>query len=256
GLWLVSESTLRPLSISSWVITFEEKCKNSLATAEVAGSFTIDYENNQFLKDGEPFRYVSGEFHYFRAPRAYWRDRLRKMRAAGLNAISTYVEWNQHEPSPGEFIFTDELDIVHFVTLAQEEDLLVLLRPGPYICAERDMGGLPSWLLYLDENIQLRTNDTSYIQYADRYLTQVMTLMQPYLYGNGGPIILVQVENEYGSYFACDREYTAHIRDTIKSFVESNAVLYTTDGGGTGYLRCGKIPDVYATVDFGPETST
>nr|CAD7444511.1 unnamed protein product [Timema bartmani] len=101
--------------------------------------FRIDYENDQFLLDGESFRYVSGSLHYFRVPRVYWRDRLRKLRAAGLNAVCTYVEWSQHEPSPGVYNFTGELDIIHFFQLAQEEGLHVILRPGPYICAEREM---------------------------------------------------------------------------------------------------------------------
>jgi len=112
---------------------------NTEIAVEVPRSFSIDYENNQFLLNGSPFRYVSGSLHYFRVPRAYWRDRLRKLRLAGLNAVSTYVEWSQHEPSPGHFEFSGELDLQYFIQLAQEEDLLVLLRPGPYICAERDM---------------------------------------------------------------------------------------------------------------------
>ncbi|PNF39271.1 hypothetical protein B7P43_G16708 [Cryptotermes secundus] len=226
----------------------------AVSTIEAPRSFSIDYENNQFLLNGNPFRYVSGSLHYFRVPRAYWREHLRKLRAAGLNAVSTYVEWSQHEPSPGHFEFSGELDLQHFIHLAQEEDLLVLLRPGPYICAERDMGGLPPWLLTVKPDIYLRTNDTTYMEYAERYLNYLMSSVQTQLYGNGGPIIMVQIENEYGSYKACDSNYTARLRDIVKNIVGNAAVLYTTDGAGSSYLRCGKIEGVYATVDFGTGT--
>ncbi|XP_021942675.1 beta-galactosidase isoform X3 [Zootermopsis nevadensis] len=224
-------------------------------TVELPRFFSIDYENDQFLLNGSPFRYVSGSLHYFRVPRAYWRDRLRKLRAAGLNAVSTYVEWSQHEPSPGRFEFSGELDLQYFIRLAQEEDLLVLLRPGPYICAERDMGGLPPWLLTVKPDIYLRTNDTTYMEYVERYLNYVLTSVQVYLYGNGGPIIMVQIENEYGSYQACDSSYMTQLRDIVKSKVGDAAVLYSTDGAGLSFLRCGKIEGVYATVDFGADTN-
>ncbi|KAG8307358.1 hypothetical protein J6590_025008 [Homalodisca vitripennis] len=102
-------------------------------------SFEVDYENDQFLKDGQPFRYVSGSLHYFRVPREYWQDRLRKLRAAGLNVVSTYIEWSRHEPRRGQYDFTGDNDIEHFIKLAEQEGLLVILRPGPYICAERDL---------------------------------------------------------------------------------------------------------------------
>ncbi|EZA59457.1 hypothetical protein DMN91_010918 [Ooceraea biroi] len=214
-------------------------------------SFGVDYENNQFLLDGKSFRYVSGSFHYFRAPRQYWRDRLRKMRAAGLNAVSTYVEWSLHEPEPGQFNWVGDADLVEFLNIAQEEDLLVLLRPGPYICAERDLGGLPYWLLRDVPNIKLRTKDADFMKYATLYLNQVLEKVKPLLRGNGGPIIMVQVENEYGSYNACDTEYMDMLREIFEEKVGSKALLYTTDGASASLLRCGFVPSVYATVDFG-----
>ncbi|XP_076754482.1 beta-galactosidase isoform X1 [Xylocopa sonorina] len=216
--------------------------------------FEIDYANNQFLLDGKPFRYVSGSFHYFRTPRQYWRDRMRKIRAAGLNAISTYVEWSLHQPNENEWHWTGDADLVEFLNIAQEEDLFVLLRPGPYICAERDFGGFPYWLLTRDPNMRLRTNDSRYMQYAEKYLTEVFNKVRPYLRGNGGPIIMVQVENEYGSY-ACDTDYTSKLRDIMKQNVGTNALLYTTDGTAVSALRCGYIPKVYTTVDFGTNTN-
>ncbi|KAG7208473.1 hypothetical protein KM043_014699 [Ampulex compressa] len=213
--------------------------------------FGVDYENNQFLLDGKPFRYVAGSFHYFRAPRQYWRDRLRKMRAAGLNAVSTYVEWSFHQPEINTWRWSGDADLVEFLNIAQQEDLFVLLRPGPYICAERDLGGLPYWLLTYVPDIKLRTNDSRYMEYSEIYLNEVLERVKPYLRGNGGPVIMVQVENEYGSYKACDTDYTNKLRDIIHRKVENKALLYTTDGASASMLRCGFVPGVYATVDFG-----
>ncbi|XP_053978638.1 beta-galactosidase [Hylaeus volcanicus] len=213
-------------------------------------SFGVDYENNQFLLDGEPFRYVSGSFHYFRAPRRYWRDRLRKMRAAGLNAVSTYVEWSLHEPRPDVWHWSGDADLTEFLSIAQEEGLMVLLRPGPYICAERDFGGLPYWLLTSIPDIRLRTNDPRYMSFVERYLTKVFEKVNPYLRGNGGPIIMVQVENEYGSY-ACDTAYMNRLREFMNEKIEAKALLYTTDGNSASMVRCGSVTGAYATVDFG-----
>lgn len=225
---------------------------SSFKTVHEKQVFEVDYINNQFLKDGKPFRYVSGSFHYFRTPRAYWTDRLKKMRAAGLNAVSTYIEWSLHESSPGVYDFTGEKNITHFLMLAQKENLLVILRAGPYICAERDFGGYPSWLLSLDVNMRLRTSDWSHTKYVHRWLSTLMPVVQPFLYGNGGPVIMIQVENEYGSYYACDKNYTTWLRDIFYSYTGKNAVLFTTDGPARNLLKCGAISNVLATVDFGP----
>ncbi|XP_069769291.1 beta-galactosidase-like [Narcine bancroftii] len=123
-----------------------------------AGSFTVDYERNCFSKDGCCFQYISGSIHYFRVPPIYWKDRLQKMYMAGLNAIQVYVAWNYHELTPGVFDFTKSRDIESFLRLAHETGLLVILRPGPYICAEWDLGGLPAWLLR-NSTISLRSSD-------------------------------------------------------------------------------------------------
>uniref|UniRef100_A0A4W3GJ50 Glycoside hydrolase 35 catalytic domain-containing protein n=1 Tax=Callorhinchus milii TaxID=7868 RepID=A0A4W3GJ50_CALMI len=121
-------------------------------------SFTVDKQRDCFCKDGACFQYIAGSIHYFRVPRMYWRDRLRKMYMAGLNAIQIYVPWNYHEPSPGHYDFTGPRDLEAFIRLAQGLGLLVILRPGPYICAEWDMGGLPAWLLQ-KPSILLRSSD-------------------------------------------------------------------------------------------------
>ncbi|KAH8417408.1 hypothetical protein KR222_010567 [Zaprionus bogoriensis] len=211
--------------------------------------FEVDYENNRFLMDGEPFRFISGSFHYFRAHPDTWARHLKTMRAAGLNAVTTYVEWSLHNPRDGVYVWTGIADLERFIRLAVDADLLVILRPGPYICAERDMGGFPYWLLTKFPGIQLRTADINYLSEVRIWYNQLMTRIAPYLYGNGGPIIMVQVENEYGSYFACDVNYRNWLRDETLSHVKDNAVLFTNDGPSV--LRCGKISGVLATMDFG-----
>ncbi|XP_068606761.1 beta-galactosidase [Brachionichthys hirsutus] len=216
-----------------------------------APSFSIDYKNDCFRKDGEVFRYISGSIHYSRIPRVYWKDRLLKMYMAGLNAIQTYIPWNYHEESPGRYSFSGDRDVEHFLQLAKDIGFLVILRPGPYICAEWDMGGLPAWLLKKDD-IVLRSSDADYIAAVDKWMGTLLPMMKPFLYQNGGPIITVQVENEYGSYFACDYNYLRHLSTLFRSHLGDDAVLFTTDGAGAGYLKCGSLQGLYATVDFGP----
>uniref|UniRef100_A0A667YBE6 Beta-galactosidase n=1 Tax=Myripristis murdjan TaxID=586833 RepID=A0A667YBE6_9TELE len=215
------------------------------------GSFSVDYKNDCFRKDGEAFRYISGSIHYSRIPRVYWKDRLLKMYMAGLNAIQTYIPWNYHEPSPDQYNFSGDRDVKHFLQLAQDIGLLVILRPGPYICAEWDMGGLPAWLLS-KKDIVLRSSDPDYIAAVDKWMGKILPMIKPFLYQNGGPIITVQVENEYGSYFACDYNYMRHLTKLFQSHLGNDVVLFTTDGAGLNYLKCGSIQGLYATVDFGP----
>ncbi|XP_045292650.1 beta-galactosidase isoform X1 [Leopardus geoffroyi] len=217
-------------------------------------TFKIDYSHNRFLKDGQPFRYISGSIHYFRVPRFYWKDRLLKMKMAGLNAIQTYVPWNFHEPQPGQYQFSGEHDVEYFLKLAHELGLLVILRPGPYICAEWDMGGLPAWLL-LKESIILRSSDPDYLAAVDKWLGVLLPKMKPLLYQNGGPIITVQVENEYGSYFTCDYDYLRFLQRRFRDHLGGDALLFTTDGAHEKFLQCGALQGIYATVDFGPDAN-
>ncbi|XP_055943639.1 beta-galactosidase-like isoform X1 [Argiope bruennichi] len=212
-------------------------------------SFTVDYENNTFLKDGKPFRYVSGSIHYFRVPPEFWHDRIYKMKMAGLNAIQTYVEWNHHEPEPGVYNFEGNYDLVKFVKTAQDLDMLVILRTGPFIDAERDMGGLPYWLLRIDPNMQMRFYDPNFIKYIDQWYNVLLPKIEPLLYNNGGPIITIQIENEYG-FCGCD-QYKAHLRDLFNKLLKKNAVLFTTDQPFPNSLACGKTYNVLATTDFG-----
>ncbi|XP_030064613.1 beta-galactosidase-1-like protein isoform X2 [Microcaecilia unicolor] len=214
-------------------------------------TFEIDFNNNCFRKDGQCFRYVSGSIHYFRVPPEYWKDRLLKMYMTGLNAIQVYVPWNYHEPQPGVYNFEGDRNIEIFLDLAADVGLLVILRPGPYICAEWDMGGLPAWLLQ-NQNIILRSSDSDYLRAVDSWLSQLLPRMKPRLYQNGGNIISVQVENEYGSYFACDYNYMRHLYKLFRNFLGDQVVLFTTDGNSDKELKCGTLQGLYATVDFGP----
>ncbi|XP_062135749.1 beta-galactosidase [Drosophila sulfurigaster albostrigata] len=212
--------------------------------------FSIDHTANTFLLNGEPFRYVSGSFHYFRALPDAWRSRLRTMRASGLNALDTYVEWSLHNPHDGEYNWEGIADVVKFLEIAQEEDFYIILRPGPYICAERDNGGLPHWLFTKYPDIKVRTNDADYIKEVGIWYAQLMPRLQHLLIGNGGKIIMVQVENEYAAYYACDHDYLNWLRDETEKYVDNKALLFTVDIPNER-MSCGKIDNVFATTDFG-----
>ncbi|NXR48461.1 BGAL galactosidase, partial [Hippolais icterina] len=216
-----------------------------------ARSFQLDYEHNCFRRDGAPFRYISGSIHYARVPRPAWRDRLLKMYMSGLSAVQVYVPWNYHETLPGVYDFTGNRDVEAFLDLTAELGLLVILRPGPYICAEWEMGGLPAWLLWKPD-INLRTSDPAYLAAVDSWLHILLPKIKPRLYQQGGNIISVQVENEYGSYYACDYGYLRHLLGSFRALLGSEVVLFTTDSTRAEELRCGTVQGLYATVDFGP----
>ncbi|NWY11244.1 BGAL galactosidase, partial [Aphelocoma coerulescens] len=222
-----------------------------LQASPSARSFQLDYEHNCFRKDGAPFRYISGSIHYARVPRPAWRDRLLKMYMSGLNAVQVYVPWNYHEMLPGVYDFTGNRDVEAFLDLTAELGLLVILRPGPYICAEWDMGGLPAWLLWKPD-ITLRTSDPAYLAAVDSWLHILLPKIKPHLYQHGGNIISVQVENEYGSYYACDHGYLQHLLGSFRALLGSEVLLFTTDSTQAEELRCGTLQGLYATVDFGP----
>ncbi|NXE02239.1 BGAL galactosidase, partial [Chaetorhynchus papuensis] len=222
-----------------------------LQASPSARSFQLDYEHNCFRKDGAPFRYISGSIHYARVPRPAWRDRLLKMYMSGLSAVQVYVPWNYHETLPGVYDFTGNRDVEAFLDLTAELGLLVILRPGPYICAEWEMGGLPAWLLWKPD-ITLRTSDPAYLAAVDSWLHILLPKIKPHLYQHGGNIISVQVENEYGSYYACDHGYLQHLLGSFRALLGSEVLLFTTDSTRVEELRCGTLQGLYATVDFGP----
>src|SRR5579872_3461847 len=191
---------------------------------------------------------VSGELHYPRIPPEYWRDRLRMARAMGLNAISTYVFWNRHEPEPGRFDFTGENDVASFIRLAQEEDLRVVLRPGPYVCAEWDFGGLPAWLLR-DGPIPIRSTHEKFMTPVRSWLARLGETLAPLQQARGGPIIAVQLENEYGA-FTSDRAYLLALRAALTDAGFGESPLFTIDQPGD--LAAGSLDDVPIAVTFAP----
>jgi beta-galactosidase len=205
-------------------------------------------DSGRFLLDGKPFQIISGSMHYARVPRAYWRDRLEKARAMGLNTITTYVFWNFHESTPGHYDFSGQKDIAEYVRIAQEVGLHVILRPGPYVCAEWDLGGYPGWL-FADTGIVLRSTDPRFTKPAARWLDRLGQEVVPLLASHGGPIIAVQVENEYGS-FGKDTAYLDWQRSALAHAGFTNVLLYTADGPAE--LPDGTLPGLPAVVNFGP----
>ncbi|CAN8004537.1 unnamed protein product [Ixodes hexagonus] len=217
-------------------------------------SFVVDFENDRFLKDGEPFRYISGSLHYFRVPKAYWADRMNKMRMAGLNALQTYVEWSGHEPEPGTYVLEDNYDLRPFLETAKDVGLLVVFRPGPYICTERDNGGLPYWLRRQNPNMRYRSSDKTYLDAVDKWLKVLLPMIEPYLYKNEGPIITVQVENEYGQYPECDHDYMRHLVQVFQRHLGSDVILFRADIPQDDVYKCDAVNSTLVTADFGRDS--
>jgi beta-galactosidase len=210
---------------------------------------TFAVANGQFTLDGKPFRVISGEMHYPRIPRAYWRERFRMAKAMGLNTITTYVFWNVHEPQPGVYDFSGNNDVAEFIREAQQEGLYVILRPGPYVCAEWEWGGYPAWLLK-DPSTIVRTVDPKFMQPAARWIERLGKELAPLQIGNGGPIILTQVENEYGS-FGNDHAYMQQIHKLLVDAGFTKSQLYTADG--PEQVPDGSLPDLPVGINFGGE---
>lgn len=203
--------------------------------------------------DGKPFRLFSGAMHYFRIPRAYWGDRFAKMKAAGFNCVETVLCWNLHEPKEGEFCFAGNLDIADFCRTAAEYGLYIVIRPGPYTCAEWDFGGFPAWLLS-DHNIRFRCDEPVYMQKVESYFKRVFQEIAPLQDTRGGNLIALQIENEYGSY-GDDKEYLEHLRQ-IMTRCGAEVPFFTSDGNNCNMLSGGTLPDVYKTLNFGSHAKT
>ncbi|MFE0458450.1 beta-galactosidase family protein [Kitasatospora sp. NPDC058965] len=209
---------------------------------------SLTHDRDGFALDGQPFRILSGALHYFRVVPEYWEHRLGLLRAMGLNTVETYLPWNLHEPRPGEFDFTGRLDLVAFVRAAERAGLKVLLRPGPYICAEWEFGGLPAWLLK-DRNLRLRCSDPGYLAAVDRWLDAVLPLVAPLLAERGGPVLALQVENEYGSY-GTDTAYLRHLAQGLRRR-GADCLLFTSDGPTHPMMQGGTLAGVLPTANFG-----
>ena len=209
-------------------------------------TFTIDREN--FLLDGQPFRILSGAMHYFRIPPSCWRDRLEKMKAMGLNTLETYVAWNLHEPRPGQFDFKGWLDLAAYIRLAGELGLKVIVRPGPYICSEWEFGGLPAWLLK-DPGMRVRCLYPPYLAAVDRFFDALLAQLEPLQAARGGPILAMQVENEYGS-FGNDHAYLRYLEEGLRAR-GYEGFLFTSDGPEDAMLQYGTLPHIFKTANFG-----
>ncbi|APP85673.1 beta-galactosidase family protein [Xanthomonas hortorum pv. vitians] len=236
-------TTLAPLVLA---LAFALPVTAIAATTDTWPSFGT--QGTQFVRDGKPYQLLSGAIHFQRIPREYWKDRLQKARALGLNTVETYVFWNLVEPQQGQFDFTANNDVAAFVREAAAQGLNVILRPGPYTCAEWEAGGYPAWLFGKD-NIRVRSRDPRFLAASQAYLDAVSKQVHPLLNHNGGPIIAVQVENEYGSY---DDDH-AYMDDNRAMYVKAgfdDALLFTSDGADM--LANGTLPDTLAVVNFAP----
>ena len=207
------------------------------ACAAPAGQHTFAIADGQFLYDGKPTAIYSGEMHYERVPAPYWRHRLKMMKAMGLNAVATYVFWNFHEVAPGKWDWTtDEHNLRKFVQTAQEEDMLVILRPGPYCCAEWEYGGYP-WWLQQQEGLVVRCYNQPFLDACRTYVNQLADQVRDLQITHGGPIVMVQAENEFGSYVSQrpdipleeHKRYSAAIRQTLID-AGFDIPMFTSDG--------------------------
>jgi len=209
---------------------------------------TFTYEGDQFLMNGKPYRILSGAMHYFRIVPEYWEDRLKKLKACGFNTVETYTCWNLHERKEGQFDFSGILDLERYITLAENLGLNVIVRPGPYICSEFEFGGLPSWLLKYP-NMGLRCNDPQYLEKVRPFYKELFDRIRPHLCTNGGRVIMLQVENEYGSY-GDDKDYLRAV-ETIYRENGIDCLLFTSDGSEHWMLSGGTLPHMLKVVNFG-----
>ncbi|HEX3373229.1 MAG TPA: glycoside hydrolase family 35 protein [Edaphobacter sp.] len=248
------KSIVRTLCLTV-LATLPASGQSAQSPASAPHTFTI--EGDHFALDGKPFKLLSGELHYARIPREYWHARLKMAKAMGLNTVATYVFWNVHEPTPGHFDFSGNNDVAAFIRAAQEEGLWVILRAGPYSCAEWEFGGFPAWLLKDSKmSTALRTNDPAFMVPVERWITRLAQETAPLQISRGGPVIITQVENEYGSFAKQDtappdptHAYMNHMRDIFLRAGYIGSLLDTVDGGDE--LPYGGIPGVFTGVNFG-----
>ena len=209
------------------------------------GTFTVG--NGTFLLNGEPFIVKAAEVHYPRIPRPYWEHRIQMCKALGMNAVCIYIFWNIHEQQEGVFDFTDNNDVAEFCRLAQKNGMYVIVRPGPYVCAEWEMGGLPWWLLK-KKDIRLREQDPYFMERVKIFEEKVGEQLKPLTIQNGGPIIMIQVENEYGSYGE-NKPYVSEIRDCLRGIYSKGLLMFQCDWS-SNFEKNG-LDDLTWTMNFG-----
>jgi beta-galactosidase len=217
-----------------------------LTTLLPAAEFKVD--GNSFVLEGKPLQIRSGEIHYPRVPKAEWGNRIRMAKAMGLNTVSTYVFWNLHELKRGVFDFSGEKDVAEFVRTCAAEGMKVIVRPGPYVCAEWDSGGLPAWLL-AEPGIKLRSTDPRYLEPAKAWMKRMGEMLQPLSVAQGGPVLMVQLENEFGN-FGKDPEYLKELEKALRDG-GYKGILFTDDGPMPRLLRDGGLPGMLKAVNFG-----
>lgn len=209
------------------VILIASSVSAQISDSPYVSNGSLTFQNRTFYLDGNPLRILSGSLHYFRVVPEYWWDRMRKMKACGLNTLTLYVPWNLHEPYPGKYNFKGILDLKRFINMAHRAGLYVIFRPGPYICSEWDYGGLPPWLLR-DPDMKVRTNYHGYQSRVQSYFSRLMSEVSDLQHHKGGPIIAVQVENEFGSY----SNDTGHLVFLKKTLIDNGIreLFFTSDG--------------------------
>ncbi|MET9824988.1 glycoside hydrolase family 35 protein [Streptomyces sp. NPDC006349] len=216
--------------------------------AAAPATAALTHADGALLRNGRPHRLLAGSLHYFRVHPGHWADRLRRLAALGLNTVDTYVPWNFHERTEGDIRFDGPRDLAGFVRLAQEEGLDVVVRPGPYICAEWDNGGLPAWLTGTP-GMRLRASHGPFLQAVDRWFDELIPRIADLQAGRGGPVVAVQIENEYGSY-GDDHAYVRHVRDALVAR-GVRELLYTADGPTPLMQDGGALPGELAAATFG-----
>ena len=204
---------------------------------------------DNFYLNGEPFKIISGAFHYFRTVPEYWQDRIEKLVNMGCNTVETYIPWNFHEPEKGNFRFDGMHDIERFIHLAEKMGLYIIIRPSPYICSEWEFGGLPAWLLR-DRNMRLRCSYEPYLNAVKEYYSVLIPKLVPHQCDRGGGVILVQLENEYG-YYGNDTAYLEFLRDTLRE-LGVTVPFVTSDGPWSEPIfKSGMLNGALPTGNFG-----
>lgn len=209
---------------------------------------TFAIGDREFLLNDEPFRVLSGAIHYFRVHPDLWADRIHKARLMGLNTIETYVPWNEHSPVPGTFLTEGPLNLGRFLDLVAAEGMRAIVRPGPFICAEWDNGGLPAWL-YTDPTVGVRSSEPGYLAAVDSYFEALLPIVVERQISGGGPVILLQIENEYGAY-GKDKVYLQHLVDLVKR-EGVDVPLFTCDQPFGTMIEDGSLPGLHKTGTFG-----
>ncbi|OAG03345.1 uncharacterized protein CC84DRAFT_1251639 [Paraphaeosphaeria sporulosa] len=207
---------------------------------------TFSWDKSTFQVNGKAYQIAGGQIDPQRVPRAYWAQRLQMAKAMGLNTILSYVYWQDIEKYPDQFDFTDRNDLAAWFQEVDKAGMKAILRPGPYVCAERDWGGLPGWLA-TRSGMKIRSNNQPFLDASNKYLAKVAAQLQPLLITNGGPILMVQIENEYG-WFGSDHAYTSNLANILKTNFP-NMKLYTNDANNAGALKSGQVPGALTVVD-------